>query len=196
MSHLGISLAVRGEIENTWNNIERKDWLLIEEKASQWLQADLAAKTNLFPSPILSAALPEYIGCEEAKIDQAVLEAAFWVLGRPAFTAQWERRDTEARHFDNSIEDPLLTELHVPDPLLTELHVPDPSRGNWHRTTRLQSALAWGRSCNESINATIDANDAVFSEVKIPIPKPRSSSLLSSRPNATRTHAKGASSVP
>jgi hypothetical protein len=171
MSQLRIGFAVRAEIENTWNSIERKDWLLIEEKTSQWLETDLAAKANLFPLPILSAALPEYIGFEEAKIDHAVFEAAFWVLGRPAFPAHWERLDTEACHFDNSIEDPLLTELPVPDS----------GRGTQHRISRLQSALAWGRSCNESMNATFDAND-----VKISIPKPRSSPLLSSRPNTVR----------
>jgi hypothetical protein len=194
MSNLGISLAMRAEIENTWSNLERTDWLRIEEKASQWLEADLTEKASLLPLSILSAALPEYIGFEESKVDHAVFEAALWVLGRPAFRAHWERRDTEAEacHFDNSIEDPLLTDLHVPDT----------GSGTQHKTTRLQRALAWGRSCNESMNATFDAKDAVLSEMEISVPKPPSSRLLS-RPNtvrrrlsALRIHAEGASSVP
>jgi len=171
-----VSLAVLAEIENTWNNLEQEDWLLIEEKASEWLETELVAKANIFLLPILSEALPQYIGYEEAQIDDAVLRAAFWVLGRPAFTAHWERHHTEAYHFDNSIEDPLLTELDVPDL----------GSGNPRRISRLQCALAWGRSGNESMNTKIDANGAVPSEVEHVILKPPSSPLLSSRPNAVR----------
>mmetsp|Transcript_31853 Transcript_31853/g.50840 ORF Transcript_31853/g.50840 Transcript_31853/m.50840 type:complete len:193 (-) Transcript_31853:296-874(-) len=171
-----ISRAVLAEIENTWNNLEQEDWLLIEEKASEWLETDLVAKVNLFPLHILSESLPQYIGYEAAQIDDAVLKAAFWVLGRPAFTVHWERHHTEAYHFDTSIEDPLLTELDVPDL----------GSGNPRRIFRFQSALAWGRSCNESMNAKSDANDTVPSEVEHVIPKPPSSPLRSSRPNGLR----------
>jgi len=171
-----VSLAVLAEIENTWNNLEQEDWLLIEEKASEWLETELVAKANIFLLPILSEALPQYIGYEEAQIDDAVLRAAFWVLGRPAFTAHWERHHTEAYHFDNSIEDPLLTELDVLDL----------GSGNPRRVSRLQTSLAWSRSCNESLNISIEANNAVLSEVENAIPKSPPFPLLASRPNAVR----------
>mmetsp|Transcript_76851 Transcript_76851/g.121357 ORF Transcript_76851/g.121357 Transcript_76851/m.121357 type:complete len:182 (+) Transcript_76851:52-597(+) len=173
MRQLEISLAVQAEIDNTWNRIDQEDWLLIEEKALEWLEADLAAKANLLRLPILSEVLPKYIGFEDAEIDRAVFEAAFWVLGRPAFTAQWSRRNTETSHFNDSIEDPLLTELDVPAVC----------SGSLQRMSRLQIALAWGRSRSESMNATVDANEAVLSELEIHIPKSPSSPLPSSRPN-------------
>jgi hypothetical protein len=178
MRQLEISHAVQVEIDNTWNRIEQDVWLLIEEKALEWLEADLAAKSNLLPLPILSEALPKYIGFEDAEIDRAVFEAAFWVLGRPAFRVQWSRRDchdTETFQRDDSIEDPLLTELDVPAVC----------SGSPQRISRLQIALAWGRS-SESMNATVDANEAVLSELEVHNPKPPSSPVPSSRPNAVR----------
>jgi len=174
MRQLEISLAVQSEIDNTWTRIEQEDWLLIEEKALEWLEADLAVKANLLPLAILSEALPKYIGFEDAQIDHAVFEAAFWVLGRPAFTAQWSRRNTETSHFNDSIEDPLLTELDVPALC----------SGSPQRIPRLQIALAWGRSSNESMNAMLDASEAVLSELEIHTPKPPSSPP--SRPKALR----------
>jgi len=179
MRQLEISLAVQAEIDNTWNTIDQEDWLLIEEKALESLEADLAAKINLLPLPMLSEALPKYIGFEDAEIDRAVLEAAFWVLGRPAFAAHWSSRDcrnTETFQHDDSIEDPLLRELDVPAAC----------NDSPQKVSRLQIALAWGRSSSESMNTTVDANEAVLSELEIHIPKPPSSPLPSSRPNAVR----------
>jgi hypothetical protein len=176
MRQLEISFAVQADIDNTWNAIEQKDWLLIEERASKWLEADLAAKANLLRLPILSEVLPKYIGFEDAEIDHAVFEAAFWVLGRPNFwdaetfatrvTRQSRRdcRDIETFQHDDSIEDPLLTELDVP---------------------------AVGRSSSESMSATDDANKAVLSELEIHVPKPPSSPLPSSRPNVVRRRFNG-----
>jgi hypothetical protein len=174
MRQLEISLAVQAEIDNTWNRIDQEDWLLIEGKALEWLEADLAVKAKLLPLAILSEALPKYIGFEDAQIDHAVFEAAFWVLGRPAFAAQRSRCNTEASHFNDSIEDPLLTELDVPA-LCSDCP---------QRTSRLQIALAWSRSSNESMNAMLDADEAVLSELDIHSPKPPSSPP--SRPNASR----------
>jgi len=170
---------MQDEIDNTWVAVEQEDWLLIEEKALEWLQADLAAKANLFPLPILSKALANYIDFEDADIDHAVLRAAFWVLGRPAFRVRSpsrDSRDTRTFQHDDSFEDPLLTELDVPAVCSSSLQ----------RMSRLQIALAWGRSRSESMNATVDANEAVLSELEIHIPKPPSSPLPSSRPNAVR----------
>jgi len=190
MRQLEISFAVQADIDNTWNAIEQKDWLLIEERASKWLEADLAAKANLLRLPILSEVLPKYIGFEDAEIDHAVFEAAFWVLGRPNFwdaetfatrvTRQSRRdcRDIETFQHDDSIEDPLLTELDVP-----AVCIGSPQRTS---ESRLQIALAWGRSRSESMNATVDANEAVLSELEIHIPKPPTSPLPPSRPNAVR----------
>jgi len=188
MRQLQISLAVQADIDNTWNGIEQNDWLLIEEKALQWLEADLAAKADLLSLPILSEALPKYMGFEDAEIDHAVFEAAFWVLGRPAFRdtetlatrltrlSRLDCRDSETFQHDDSFEDPLLTELDVPAVC----------SGSLQRMSRLQIALAWGRSRSESMNATVDANEAVLSELEIHIPKPPTSPLPPSRPNAVR----------
>jgi len=177
MRQVEISLAVQAEIDSTWNRIEQEDWLLIEEKALEWLEADLAVKANLLPLAILSEALPKYIGFEDAEIDHAVFEAAFWVLGRPAFAGQWSRRNTETSHFNN------FNDL-IEDPSLTELDVPALSSDSSQRTSRLQIALAWSRSSNESMNAMLDADEAVLSELEIYTPKPPSSPP--SRPNALR----------
>jgi hypothetical protein len=179
MRQLEISLAVQAEIDNTWNTIDQEDWLLIEEKALELLEADLAAKTNLLSLPMLSEALPKYIGFEDAEIDRAVFEAAFWVLGRPAFRVHWSRlesRNTETFQHDDSIEDPLLRELRVPAAC----------NDSPQRISRLQIALAWGRSSSESMNTAVEANEAVLSELEIHMAKPPSSPLPSSRPNAVR----------
>jgi hypothetical protein len=118
MRQLEISLAVQAKIENAWNRIEREDWLLIEEKALEWLTADLAVTVYLSPLAILSEALPKfyktlagYTGFEEAQMDHAVFQAASWVLGRPAFAGQWSRRDTETFRLDDYIEI-----IHIPKP--------------------------------------------------------------------------------
>jgi len=133
MRQLEISLAVQAEIDSTWNRIEQEDWLLIEEKALEWLEADLAVKANLLPLAILSEALPKYIGFEDVEIDRAVLEAAFWVLGRPTFSSS---RSTEDRNsFDESIEDrstfdneSMNDEVDAHEAVLSELeiHTPNP----------------------------------------------------------------------
>jgi hypothetical protein len=192
MRQLKISRAVQVEINNTWDMIEQEEWFLIEEKALEWLEADLAAKLApldwIEALPILSEALPKYIGFEDVEIDHAVFEAAFWVLGWPASRnlhvgVQWPRRDcrdTETFQHDDSIEDPLLTELDVPAVC----------SGSPQRITRLQAALAWGRSRSEPMNATVNVNEAALGELEIHIPRPPSSPSPSACPHAVRRRLK------
>jgi len=177
MRHLQISVAVEAQIDGTWNSMEEQDWLLIEDEALANLNADLAAKTNLFSLPILQETLPKYIGFEQTQIDHAVFDAAFCVLGRPGFEVYQETLDSLLPCFNDTIEDPMLAEIEYPAS----------SCANSPRfSCRLRLALAWSHSGNELANATNDADDVLLRGVELPIPRPPSSPLLPVFPRAGR----------
>jgi hypothetical protein len=180
MNYLQISFGQEVEIDRTWSRIERDDWLHIEEIALVRLKEDLASRINLLSLPVDLKALPEYIGYEQSQIDDAVLQAAFSVLGRPRFA------DCRETFYRDTFEDRLTFEDDFEDPMLTEM----PCKS----FCKLRDAIAWSRSSSPVSDQEVEfatprsrsSSPVSDREVEFATPRPPSSPPPAAKPSAFR----------
>mmetsp|Transcript_15874 Transcript_15874/g.25808 ORF Transcript_15874/g.25808 Transcript_15874/m.25808 type:complete len:147 (+) Transcript_15874:71-511(+) len=80
MERLKISTTAQANIDEIWYDLDDEEWSSIEDEALRRLNESLKATINSTLSHVQSDPPRENIVFDQSEVDDAVLEAAFWVL--------------------------------------------------------------------------------------------------------------------